>query len=365
MNRKFSYLNGALLVAATSCIFLASCGEPQFKVKGEIYGADNKSIVLEKSDFHGQWVAIDSTRTSSSGSFSMKRPAPAAPEVFRLALGDRYIYFPVDSIETVTVNSSESDFGLNYTLSGTDKAEAMERFDKEVIALPADVTPDSLDSFKKRVFANYIKDAQGSIVSYYILTKTIGGNPLFSPDSDYKYFAAVATGFKQTRPDDPHTALLEQTAVNALRKRGIATGKQIQLEAEEIKVLEIDLPDETGKNVKLSDYVGKGKPVVVMFSLLTHPDSPAHNMELSKLYNSKGGNVEFYQVSIDPDQYVWREAAKNLPWITVFDPDGTYSKNLRQYNVSEVPVFFIYNRAGELSDRASTTEELRKVLNAM
>ncbi|MDE6533792.1 MAG: AhpC/TSA family protein [Muribaculaceae bacterium] len=366
MKPFFSYLSGACLTAAAaSCLLLASCGEPHFKIKGEIYGAEDMSVVLEKSDFHGRWVAIDSTRTSSTGSFSISRPAPAAPEVFRLELGGRYIYFPIDSVETVTVSTSSKDFGTQYTLSGTPKAEAMERFDKEVMALPADISVDSLESFKKNVFSKYMKDAQGSIVSYYALTKTIGDKPLFNPEDDYKYFAAVATGFKEKRPSDPHTALLEQTSLNSLKRRNSSLGTHLQIEATELKVIDIELPDENGTMRKLSDYVGKGKPVVVMFSVLTHPDAPALNIELSKLYSSRGGDAEFYQVSLDPDQYSWRDAARNLPWVTVFDPDGSYSKAARSYNVSDIPTFFIYDRNGELTARAATFAELKRLLTSM
>ena len=35
--------------------------------------------------------------------------------------------------------------------------------------------PDSVTSFKRRAYMDYIRDGQGSIVSYYVLTKTHGG----------------------------------------------------------------------------------------------------------------------------------------------------------------------------------------------
>ncbi len=49
---------------------------------------------------------------------------------------------------------------------------------------------------------DYIRDGQGSIVSYYVLTKTHGGKALFDPEdpSDTKYYAAVATQFQEFRP---------------------------------------------------------------------------------------------------------------------------------------------------------------------
>ncbi len=363
MKQNFAYISRVNFMAAVAaCLVATSCGQDDFNIKGEIYGADGEAVVLEKSDFYGRWVAIDSTRTSSTGAFSIKRPAPAAPEVFRLSIGDKFIYVPIDSTETVTVTSSMDKFGTEFTLTGSQKAETLEKFEKDVMALPAGISPDSLDAFKKQVYAKYLMNAQGSVVSYYILTKYIGGKPLFNPqnDTDVKYFAAVATGFRELRPDDPRTALLEQTSVDALKRKNSSSGRKLELQAEELTVLEIDLPDETGVNKKLTDFVGKGKPTVVIFSFLTHPDSPALNIELAKLYNSRA--VNFYNVSLDPDQYAWREAAKNLPWITVFDPDGEYSKAALKYNVSDLPTYFIYSSGGELIDRASTVDELKKKL---
>lgn len=364
MTFKHSYpicalASGAILLAAAT----SSCGEPKFKIKGEIEGADNVAVVLEKSDFHGRWVAIDSTRTNSSGSFAISRPAPAGPEIFRLDIDGKYIYVPIDSIETVSVASPLDKFGTEFTLSGTPNAEALERFEKEVRALPAGISPDSLASFKKGVFTKYMQNAQGSIVAYYALTKTLDGKPLFDPEtSDYKYFAAVATGFKEKRPSDPHTNLLEQTSLNALKRRNKEKGNHREIAAEELSMIDVNLPDENGKQVSLSEVMKNGKKTVLIFSVLTHPDSPALNAALSNLYKSLGGNVNFYQVSLDPDQYAWRDAAKNLPWITVFDPEGTYSKNIRNYNVGELPAYFIYSASGDLTDRAFSVEDLRKKL---
>lgn len=363
MNNKFFDISKTyFLIAVTAGLIATSCGNADFKIKGEIYGADDKPVILEKSDFHGRWMAIDSTRTSSTGAFSISRPAPAAPEVFRLSIDDKFLYVPIDSTETITVTSSLDKFGSEFTLAGSRKAETLEKFEKDIISLPANLSVDSLTAFKKKIYANYLMNAQGSVVSYYILTKFIGNKPLFNPDdvNDIKYFAAVANGFKQLRPDDPRTALLEQTSVEAMKKKNLAFGKRLEIEAEELSIVDIDLPDENGKNIKLSDVVGKGKPTVVIFSLLTHPDAPALNIELSKIYNSH--NISFYNVSLDPDQYAWRDAAKNLPWITVFDPDGEYSNAARLYNISELPTYFIYSSTGELTDRASTINELRKKL---
>lgn len=349
----------AALVASLAC----SCGEAKFKVDGEVYGAEGKSLILEKSDFHGRWIAVDSVRVSGSGSFSIKADAPASPDIYRLSLGDRFIYFPVDSIETISLKTSASDFGSKFELTGTPQAERMAAFEKELMALS---NPDSvsLAGFKRGVYTKYIQDGQGSIVSYYVLTKVFGGKPLYNPadPEDAKYYAAVATQFDNFRPDDPHGRMVRDVSLQAMRAINSAKGKKKVVNANEIRVLEINLPDENGRNVRLSDVVGKGKKVVVVFSLMNAAESPAFNRELARIYNAKGGSVQFYHVSFDAGQYEWREAAKNLPWITVLDPNGMSSTAILDYNVGALPAVFIYNEAGDLVDRPESLSDLEKKL---
>lgn len=292
----------------------------------------------------------------------MSFPSPASPDIFRLAFEGKYVYLPIDSTETITVRTTISDFGREFTLEGSANAELMEKFEKDIMNLPAGVSPDSLGDFKRKVYSEYMKDSQGSILSYYILTKTIDGKPLYNPgnSTDMKYFGAVATGFKTVRPDDPHTRLLEETTLNALKQRNNESGRYIQIEADEISIVDMEFPDEKGKTVKLSDIAGKGKPVVVIFSIMGHPDSPGINYELAQIYNRH--NVEYYNVFLDDDQISWHNGAVNLPWITVYGPAGKSSEALLKYNVDVLPTFFVYDGAGNLLGRTQDTGQMEKML---
>lgn len=351
------------LILFVALLPLLSCSNNKFKIKGEIYGGEDKTVILEKSDFQGRWIPVDSTHINKNGGFSFSFPAPDSPDIYRLQTNNQYIYLPIDSTETISITSSYDKFGQDFALTGSRNAEMMEKFEKQLQTVNHS-NPDSLEAFKRNVYSNYIKDFQGSILSFYILTKIVDGKPLYDPSdkTDSKYFAAVATGFKSARPEDPHTALLENTAIQSFKFRNNEAGKFTPIEAEEISLIEINLPDENGKNIKLSEVAGKGKPVVVIFSLLNHQDSPEFNMALAQLYKNLGESVEFYNVSLDEDQYEWREAAKNLPWITVYSPGQNTSEDAIKYNVFQIPSFFIYDSNGELSSRPMTLDELSKKL---
>ncbi len=356
--------NLSLILIAGSAI-LSACSEPKFKVGGEIEGGEGESLLLEKSDFHGRWIPLDSVKVSSSGKFSLESDAPASPEIYRLSLGDRFIYFPVDSVEKLTIKTSASGFGSDFTVTGTSQAEKLAEFEKELMKQNVSDSI-GLAEFKRGVYNKYLKDARGSILSYYVLTKIVGGKPLYNPldRTDAKYYAAVATSFQEFKPADPHTQMLKQVSIDAMQRKNSAEGKKMVLEASELSLIDIELPDETGKKVKLSDIAKQGKPTVVIFGMMNQPESPAFNVALSEYYSQLGGRVNFYHISLDADQYTWRDAARNLPWTTVFDQSGQTSDALVKYNVSTLPAFFIYNSAGSLSDRGEDLQDLKKKLSS-
>lgn len=357
MKKHLTYCAAALGMA----LALASCKEKEFKIQGTVEGGADRSVVLEKASYGGHWIAVDSARVASDGKFSIASDRPSAPEIYRLALDDRYIYLPIDSTETLTVASKVADFGRDFNVSGTPQAEQMAQFEKELMNLDfSDST--KREDFKKNVYSKYLKDSKGGILSYYVLTKIVGTEPLYDimSDSDAKYYAAVATAYQQYRPTDPHTRLLQAASMDALKRKNSAAGRKRVVEAEEIKFIDLTLPDENGKEVSLSDVMGKGKKGVMIVSVMNEKESPAINKALSDIHSR--GDFAFYMVSVDADQYAWRDAAKNLPWTTVTDPEGRNSEVLTRYNIGTLPAFFIFAPDGHLIDRAFTIEELNKKL---
>ncbi len=360
MNKIARYFAAAASIAAIA--IAGGCGEKGFKIEGQLADSEGDKVLLEKADFSGYWTIVDSTRTDSKGNFKFSQPQQSGPEIFRLTLNDKYIYLPVDSTETLTVTSSKGNFGHDFTVSGSEQAARMAQFEKDLIAFAPNINnTDSLSNFKKRIYNEYMHDSKGNVMSYYILTKTVGNQPLFDPTTDdYRYIVAVANNYNHFRPDDAHTPFLLELAKAAQRHHNDQNGIRTVINAEEIKMLEIALNDENGNEQNLSDLVGKGKPVIVAFTLMRDGATPEINRQLAELY--KAGRVDIYNVSPDRDQYGWRESASNLPWVTVLDPSAGQDKVFLQYNVADLPTFFIYNANGELSARCTSVKEIREKL---
>ena len=136
------------------------------------------------------------------------------------------------------------------------------------------------------------------------------------------------------------------------------------LVTQEIDHLEIELPDVQGVPVKLSD-VAKDHVTILNFTAYQTEWSPALNMTLGDLftkYESKG--LAIYQVSLDGDAHLWRNAASNLPWTCVLDPQSVYSQAAALYNVKQLPTLFILNRKGVLLKRVDDPTRLEDELKA-
>ncbi|MCM1290792.1 MAG: DUF4369 domain-containing protein [Prevotella sp.] len=336
-----------------------------FRVSGVIEGADDMSVVVEKADYNGYWTPIDSTHTNNNGKFKLNVAAADRPEIYRLSVDGRYIYFPVDSTENISLNTTLKNFGVSYTLEGSEQARDFAIFDQEAIKL---ISKDDTarEQFKRDVFNKYIKDRKGKLISYYVLTKSLDGKLLYDPtrSEDLKYFNAVATIFKNFNPDDPRTAVLEQMALQGLKKRNREMGKKNVVNATVLDVIDISLPGIDGNNKTLMQTIQPGKPTVLIFTSLKDTNTPEITLKLRELYDSKSGRINFYHVNVDGDRYAWRDAAKNLPWTSVYADTQIDGKTLRDYNITEVPMYFIYNQNSELVNRAENIETLSSILSA-
>ena len=382
---KKNMLCAALVVAALS----ACSSGPQFKIEGEVTGADGKMLYLEASALEGI-VPMDSVKLDGDGSFTFKGERPASPEFYRLRVEDKVINLSVDSTETLTVEAPYENFATDYTVTGSANCEKIKeltlkqtrlqsRVDElsaamNARALGVDDFQDSLavllKAYKDEVKINYIFSAPNTAAAYFALFQKLNNYLIFDPlnsKEDIRCFAAVATSLNQHFPHADRSKNLYNIVIKGMKNTRARQQQVVEVPettVQETGVIDIDLRDLEGNVHRLSDL--KGKVVILDFTIYQSAVSASHNYMLRDLYDKYAAQgLQIYQVSLDADEHYWKTTADNLPWICVRDGNGIYSSYATAYNVQNVPTLFLVSRANELVSRSETIKDLEKEVKAL
>ncbi len=355
-----------ILGAMTAVMALGSCSNSaHWTLKGEIPADEPTQVVIETLTFNG-WQPSDTVTTDGSGRFKAEGEPKGYPDIYRIVTqSGETAYFPIDSIETISISGEKnSDGTLRWRTSGSFSAAMMTSADSIIAAsIAANGREATLsDSLLKRSLASILLSDPASVGAYYIINKRIGGQPLFNPLSrtDLKLIGAVANAYNLYRPENPRTRELAELYV-AGRRIVSPVQRPDTIHAVQIGHHEIELYDNNGKLRKLGDEVASNNLTLLNFTAYDLEESPAFNIILNKLYERyhKSG-LQIYQVSVDPDELVWRRAAEALPWVTVYNPPVTGTQNLMKYNVTSVPTTFIIDGNGEIVERVDDITKLNE-----
>jgi len=340
---------------------LTACNGNKFHVDGSIEGAtDSVELVLEQSS-NGEWFIIDTVEVGSNGSFTVSAPAPEVPSIYQLRMGDQSICFPIDSLDHLTITTTLANFASGYTVKGSEHAQQVMAIDKQARRFATGAAAaGELERWKLELSKQIVADPSG-IVAYYTINKYIGGKPLFDPmdDNDLRIIGAVANAFNSFRPNDPRTQFLVNLLLDGQRRRRSVNAPTDTVYADVASLIEIKLQDYNGKEYSLTQVAAQNKLVLLDFTAYLTDISPQINKLLNDIYqNYHSRGLAIYQVSIDQDNVSWRQAAKNLPWITVLDPGGVNSQSVGAYNVTGIPTTFII-RGGEIVERVEDITRLK------
>lgn len=342
----------ALMAAAA---VISSCSDRNgWTVEGHIADHPDSVKVALEAFSGGRWMTVDSIEVSN-GDFKYRASAPAAyPDVMRLSVNGRTIYFPVDSIDCITVNVTKDA----ATISGTPQARTINSIDSLISAASAsraaaDVVADS--TLKSQAFAKAFNDPS-ILPLYYLINKSVGTLPLYNVDrsSDLRLYRAVAQRFATERPDDPRTAWLVNTVTTAANR-----GKTATIEVPTTGLFDIVRHDAKGKRHSLAEMAAKGNVVLLSFTAYGSEASAPYNAILGQLWDKyHASGLDIYQIAFDPDEAMWRMSAVNIPWTAVWNSTTDGNKPLMQYNVGSLPATFIIDRQGQIAARVSNPAEL-------
>ena len=375
------------LLIAVAALAIASCSEKKYHVEGSIAQAKDSLLVFENVGIE-EITVVDSIRLGEDGAFSFSGDAQDAPEFYSLRIGGQIINVSIDSTETITIKADYPQMATKYEVSGSDnclkiKELALKQIDlrQRAIAisenedLTVQVTNDSIYNmirqYKEDIKKNYIYAEPDKAYAYFALFQTLGDMLLFNPRADredIKAFAAVATSWDANYPNSARGANLHNIAIegmNNIRINDAARAKTIDADkVSSAGIIDITLPDNKGKQRKLSSL--KGKVVLLDFHVFATENSPARILLLRELYNKyHAQGFEIYQVSIDPDEHFWKQQTAALPWINVRDDNGLQSQSLALYNVQGIPDYFLIDRGNNIVGRAQNIKDLEQAIKEL
>ena len=331
-------------------------------------------------------------KLDESGNFEFSYKAAPAPEFYRLRIANQIVNIGVDSTETINVKAAYPTMSANYEVSGSEECAKIRELAYMQLALQNKVTAiansnslgvaaveDSvakvLDVYKNKVKMDYIFKEPMKAYAYYALFQTVQlGNAnmlIFNPRSnkeDVKVFAAVATSWDTYFPEAERGLNLHNIAIEGMKNVRIAENNARQtISADKVQVaglIDIALTDNHGRVRKLSDL--KGKVVLLDFHAFAAEGSLKRIMMMREIYNKyHDRGLEIYQVSFDPEEHFWKTKTAALPWVSVWDENGTRSAVLSQYNVQTLPTFFLIDRNNTLQKRDAQIKDIDAEIQAL
>ena len=387
--KKTLYSFASLLVMVLAVLSTASCGKKKFHVNGTLTNAKDSILYFEHNGLTG-FSVVDSVKLGEDGSFSFKGDAAENPEFYRLRVAGQIINVAIDSTETVDVKASYPMMATQYTISGYENGKIKELALKQIdlqtranaILNSGRADADSLvngliNAYKTDVERNYIFREPMKAYAYFALFQyvVIGGQAqmIFNPSKDprdIKVFGAVATQWDTYYPKSERGQNLHNIAIQGMKNQRIIDNSVMNQGIEASKVtdsgiIDIQLTDNKGRLRSLKEL--KGKVVMLDFHVFaTGRQSAERIMQLRSLYNTyHSRGFEIYQVSLDQNEHFWKTETANLPWICVWDPDGLESVNLRNYNVQQVPTFFLIDKNNVLQKRDTQISNLDATIQSM
>ncbi len=368
---------------------LAGCreGDGKFHIEGQITSAKDTVLYLEHLTLDKGAVPVDSVKLKGDGDFSFSGKKEGNPEFYRLRIGNQLINLSVDSTETITVKASLPSMAFDYTVEGSGDCDTirlmnmlLRELGKDVqetmddrsltIAERQEIARQKIKAYKDNIKMNYIQNRYDKASSYFAMFQMFEGGMVFDPvsdASDVTWFTAIANAWMDKWPGQLRTENLTNIVLRGHRN---TRKKVLELSLDDDKVsetgiIDMSFPDINGKQRRLSDL--KGNVILLDFTAYGLQNSQERIMALRTIYNRyHAQGLEIYQVSLDSDEHFWKTMCRQLPWVCVWDKNGTDNDIVSIYSLQQIPTWFLIDKNCDLVGRqeflGELEEEIQKLL---
>lgn len=365
---------------AFAFLTIASCSNNDYTIRGTVSNnhLDGKTIYKVSSvKEYGQTPAMDST-VITDGKYSFKG-AVENPDYCTVYVTDgnmstQPLLYAVVALEKGTINITTNENG-ETAVSGTPFNNSYQLHNDEY----SNLSKVFKDTYSKIENAK----SNGTELSLEIM------DSLNNVISDCRHkFISVKYDYVKENINNPATWYMDLH--NAAYSEATLEGKKDLLKganeytkttpsykrvAEIISILEktsvgkpftdFTMDDKDGRKVSLSDYVGKGKYILLDFWASWCAPCRAEMPNVIDVYNKYGRDIfEVIGISLDSDKDAWINAINQLklPWPQLSDLKGWESVGSKKYGITGVPATILFDKDGIIIARNLRGEELQTKL---
>ncbi len=346
--RKLIYL----AVAATAFGMAACTPTPGYVITGTIEGATDGDTVLLQEVSGRQMVSID-TAIVSNGTFKFKGTQDSAV--------NRYLVYPKGGLH------------MDFFLENGKIAIALTRDSDSATGTPNNdayqEVRSQLNVLNQKATQAYLTSKDTTLSAEVVEAKTAELDQL-----EAEMDAVIKTGVEKNITNPVGIMLFKQSFSRIAPKESLAFIQKlpaaVQNEEVIIKIKEMldkkvktdigekftdfEMLTPDGKPVKLSDYAGKGKVVLVDFWASWCGPCRQEMPNLVDAYKQyKGKNFEIVGVSLDKSAEPWKEALKkmNMTWPQMSDLKFWDCEGVQLYGITGIPHTVIIDGEGTIIAR--------------
>jgi thiol-disulfide isomerase/thioredoxin len=358
------------LFLLASLLFLVSCDKNTIKIEGsfEDNSNDGKLVFLQtmdSRDLNSTNIQILDSAEVKNGKFQINTSLEETPIIGLISIGKIKDAQPGDNpiVGSIAVEPGTTKISFsksNYTLSGTPRNEEMNKVvavmskftdiqDEVVAAGSVEAVP--VDESGLDVMGRMHKLSEEMRAVSFDFTKANMNNKL----GEFM-FMTTAEAFTDEQLKELLTladsAFLKQPAITSLQQMlngdPMSHSHNDMHTHDDITFENVQLVDMDGKIVSLSDYVGKGKYVLVDFWATWCGPCMQEVPNLIKAYGAyRSKGFEIVGISLDQDKDAWKRVVKEkgMLWVQLHD---TSQQAATLYNVVSIPYTLLFDKDGEV-----------------
>lgn len=373
-----------LISIAVACLCAASCSNVEYTISGTVADTkmEGKTVYKMSSVSDSKTKPVVDSTTVRNGKYTFKGIAENPDYCIVYIPSEGGMTQPPVFYATVVLENGTIDISTNgdneTTVSGTPFNDSYQAHIKEYQAISKVFKKayDRLESAKK-------DGTELNACESDSLNKVI--------DDCRKKFISVKYDYVKDNINNPatwssdlHNAAYAEPTIEG--KRALLAGankytmstpiyKKI---AENIDILEktsvgnmftnFSMEDSDGNMVSLSDYVGKGRYVLMDFWASWCAPCRAEMPNVIEAYKKYGGKeLEIIGVSLDSKKEAWLKAIEELklPWIQLSDLKGWDCIGSKKYGVTGVPATVLFDKEGRIIARNLRGKELQSKLEEL